>query len=210
MDLRNAGSIRLMPKVTGLYKAEVREKIIQAAIQSFSQTGYDRTKMEDVAKRLGLSKGTIYLYFASKEDLFLGICEYYLKVMKDRQHTTVFSKREDFLLDAEKFYDEFQKLEQGNDRVMLEMVVESSRNHRLRKGMYEHRLKVYDAVVEHLNKHVEKGIIRNDVDTGGLASAFVALYDGLTASKMLGMSEANNKKAWIAMVRAVIDGITKT
>jgi AcrR family transcriptional regulator len=199
-----------MPKVTGLYKAEHRDKIIQAAIQSFSQTGFDRTKMEDIAKRLGLSKGTIYLYFASKEDLFLAICEYYLKIMKERQHSTVFSNREDLLLDAERFYEEFQNLEQGNDKVMLEMVVESSRNTRLRKGMYEHRLKVYDAVVDHLNKHIERGIIRKDIDASGLASAFVALYDGLTASKMLGVGEANNRKAWLAMVRAVIDGITKT
>jgi TetR/AcrR family transcriptional regulator, repressor for uid operon len=193
-----------------MYKAELRDKIIQAAIQSFSQTGFDRTKMEDIAKRLGLSKGTIYLYFAGKEDLFLAICEHYLKIMKDRQNTTVFSTREDLLLDAERFYEEFQKLEQGNDRVMLEMVVESSRNSRLRKGMYEHRLKVYDAVVDHLNKHIERGIIRKDVDASGLASAFVALYDGLTASKMLGVGEANNRKAWVAMVRAVIDGITKS
>jgi AcrR family transcriptional regulator len=199
-----------MPKVTGMYKAEVRDKILQAAILSFSQTGFDRTKMEDIAKRLGLSKGTIYLYFASKEDLFLGICDYYLKLMKERQDSTVFSRREDLLLDAERFYDEFQELEQGNDKVMLEMVVESSRNSKLRKGMYEHRLKVYDAVVDHLNKHIEKGIIRKDVDASGLASAFVALYDGLTASKMLGIGEANNKKAWVAMVRAVIDSITKT
>ena len=198
-----------MPKVTGLYKAEHRDKIIQAAIQSFSQTGFDRTKMEDIAKRLGLSKGTIYLYFASKEDLFLGICEYYLKIMKDMQHSTVFSSREDLLLDAERFYEVFQMLEQGNDKVMLEMVVESSRNSRLRKGMYEHRLKVYDAVVEYLNKHIDKGLIRKDVDASGLASAFVALYDGLTASKMLGVGEANNKKAWMAMVRAVMEGITK-
>ena len=199
-----------MPKVTGMYKAEVRDKILQAAIQSFSQTGFDRTKMEDIAKRLGLSKGTIYLYFASKEDLFLGICDYYLKLMKERQDSTVFSRREDLLLDAERFYDEFQELEQGNDKIMLEMVVESSRNSKLRRGMYEHRLKVYDAVVDHLNKHIEKGIIRRDVDASGLASAFVALYDGLTASKMLGIGEANNKKAWVAMVRAVIDSITKS
>lgn len=199
-----------MPKVTGMYKAEHRERIIQAAIQSFSQTGFDRTKMEDIAKRLGLSKGTIYLYFASKEDLFLAILEHYLKIMKERQHSTIFSSREDLLLDAERFYDEFQNLEQGNDRVMLEMVVESTRNNRLRKGMYEHRLKVYDAVVDHLNRHVERGIIRKDIDAGGLASALVALYDGLTVSKMLGVGEASNKKAWIAMVRAVIDGITKS
>ena len=58
-----------------MYKAEIKEKIIQAAVESFAQTGFDRTKMEDIAKRLGLSKGTLYLYFKSKEDLFLAICE---------------------------------------------------------------------------------------------------------------------------------------
>ncbi|HEX2013730.1 MAG TPA: TetR/AcrR family transcriptional regulator [Nitrososphaera sp.] len=197
-----------MPKVTGIYKTELREKIIQAAIASFAQTGFDRTKMEDIAKRLGLSKGTIYLYFEGKEDLFLAICEHYLGVIRERQHSTVFARREDLILDGEHFYEDFQKLEQGNDKVMLEMVVESTRNPKLRKAMYEHRLKVYDAVVEHLNRQIEKGFINGNIDANGLASAFVALYDGLTVSKMLGIGDANNKKAWVAMVRAVLDGIS--
>ena len=196
-----------MPKVTGQYKSDLREKIIQAAIESFAQTGFDKTKMEDIAKRLGLSKGTIYLYFNSKEDLFLAICEHYVKVMRDQQHSAIFSKKEDLVLDSEHFYENFRRLEQGKDRVMLEMVVESSRNSRLKKGMYEHRLKVYDAVAEHLNRQIEKGFIKKGIDVNGLASAFVALYDGLTVSKMLGISEASNKKAWAAMVRAVMEGI---
>jgi TetR/AcrR family transcriptional regulator, repressor for uid operon len=196
-----------MPKVTGQYKSDLREKIIEAAIESFAQTGFDKTKMEDIAKRLGLSKGTIYLYFNSKEDLFLAICEHYVKVMRDQQHSAIFSKKEDLVLDSEHFYENFRRLEQGKDRVMLEMVVESSRNSRLKKGMYEHRLKVYDAVVEHLNRQIEKGFIKKGIDVNGLASAFVALYDGLTVSKMLGISEASNKKAWAAMVRAVMEGI---
>lgn len=196
-----------MPKVTGQHKSDLREKIIQAAIESFAQTGFDRTKMEDIAKRLGLSKGTIYLYFNSKEDLFLAICEHYLKAVRDQQYSAIFSKKEDLVLDSEHFYENFRRLEQGKDRVMLEMVVESSRNSRLKKGMYEHRLKVYDAVVEHLNRQIEKGFIKKGIDVNGLASAFVALYDGLTVSKMLGISEASNKKAWVAMVRAVMEGI---
>ncbi|HEY7734107.1 MAG TPA: TetR/AcrR family transcriptional regulator [Nitrososphaera sp.] len=198
-----------MPKVNVEYKSGVREKIIQAAITSFAQTGFDRTKMEDIAKRLDLSKGTIYLYFDSKEDLFLAICDHYLKVMKDRQHSAVFTRREELFIDAERFYEEFQKLEQGNDKVMLEMVVESTRNPRLRKGMYEHRLKVYDAVVDHLERQIEKGFVSPDVDANDLASAFVALYDGLTVSKMLGVNEGSNKSAWVAMVRAVMAGISR-
>lgn len=196
-----------MPKVTGQYKSDLREKIIQAAIESFAQTGFDRTKMEDIAKRLGLSKGTIYLYFNSKEDLFLAIGEHYLKVMRDQQHSAIFSKKEELVLDSEHFYQNFRRLEQAKDRVMLEMVVESTRNSRLKKGMYEHRLKVYDAVAEHLNRQIEKGFIKKGIDVNGLASAFVALHDGLTVSKMLGISEASNKKAWAAMVRAVMEGI---
>ena len=196
-----------MPKVTGQYKSDLREKIIQAAIESFAQAGFDRTKMEDIAKRLGLSKGTIYLYFNSKEDLFLAIFEHNLKVMRDQQHTAIFPKKEDMVQDTEHFYENFRRLEQGKDRVMLEMVVESSRNSRLKKGMHEHRLKVYDAVVEHLNRQIEKGFIKKGIDVNGLAPAFVALYDGLTVSKMLGISEVSNKKAWAAMVRAVMEGI---
>jgi hypothetical protein len=63
----------------------------------------------------------------------------------------------------------FRRLEQGKDRVMLEMVVESSHNSRLKKGMYEHRLKVYDAVVEHLNRQIEKGFIKKGIDVNGVA-----------------------------------------
>ena len=60
----------MCPKVTELHKNEVRERILHAAMGSFAQTGYDKTKMDDIAKRLGLSKGTLYLYFKSKEDLY--------------------------------------------------------------------------------------------------------------------------------------------
>jgi TetR/AcrR family transcriptional regulator, repressor for uid operon len=197
----------MCPKVTGQYKTEIKEKIIQAAIESFAQTGFDRTKMEDIARRLDLSKGTIYLYFASKEELFLAICEHYLKVLKEQQLSAIFTRKEDVALYAEHFYENFRKLERGNDRVMLEMVVESTRNQKLRKGMYEHRLKVYDNVVGHLNKQIERGFIKKEIDVNGLASAFVALYDGLAASRMLGISEAQSKKAWVAMVRAVMAGI---
>ncbi len=198
----------MCPKVTGQHKIEIKEKIIQAAIESFAETGFDKTKMEDIAKRLSLSKGTIYLYFASKEELFLAICEHYLKVMKQQQHSTIFQKKEDIVLDAERFYDNFRQLMEGNDRVILEMIVESSRNAKLKKGMYEHRLKVYDTIFDHLNKQIERGFIKKDIDVNGLASALVALHDGLIAGRMLGMSEAYSKKAWVVMVRAMMEGIS--
>jgi len=45
-------------------------EIIEAGLRAFAENGFDRTRLEDVAKRAGIAKGTIYLYFDNKEALF--------------------------------------------------------------------------------------------------------------------------------------------
>jgi AcrR family transcriptional regulator len=47
-----------------------REAILEAALDEFSAKGCASARLEDVAKRAGIAKGTIYLYFADKESLF--------------------------------------------------------------------------------------------------------------------------------------------
>jgi len=47
-----------------------RVAIIEAALEEFTSQGFTATKLEDVAVRAGIGKGTIYLYFNSKEELF--------------------------------------------------------------------------------------------------------------------------------------------
>lgn len=51
------------------------DAIAEAAFELFAQHGYADTKMDAVAKRAGVAKGTLYLYFASKEELFRGVIE---------------------------------------------------------------------------------------------------------------------------------------
>ena len=45
-------------------------EIIEAALQEFSRRGFAATRLEDVAERVGVTKGTIYFYFKDKEELF--------------------------------------------------------------------------------------------------------------------------------------------
>lgn len=50
---------------------EARPKeIVEAALQVFARDGFAGTRLEDVAEQVGISKGTIYLYFENKEELF--------------------------------------------------------------------------------------------------------------------------------------------
>ncbi|HSW12545.1 MAG TPA: TetR/AcrR family transcriptional regulator [Solimonas sp.] len=44
-------------------------ELVQAALDLFVDRGYSATRLDDVAQRAGVSKGTIYLYYASKEEL---------------------------------------------------------------------------------------------------------------------------------------------
>jgi AcrR family transcriptional regulator len=47
-----------------------REAILAAALDEFSARGFAATRLDDVAQRAGVAKGTIYLYFRDKESLF--------------------------------------------------------------------------------------------------------------------------------------------
>jgi AcrR family transcriptional regulator len=52
-----------------------RAVILDAALQVFGQYGYRRTSMDDIAREAQIAKGTIYLSFASKEEVFLALSE---------------------------------------------------------------------------------------------------------------------------------------
>ena len=51
-------------------KPTTRERLVEAAFQSFMQSGYDATGLSQILGDAGLSKGAFYHYFSSKEDIF--------------------------------------------------------------------------------------------------------------------------------------------
>lgn len=54
-------------------KAIRRQAILAEAWQMFQETSYQQVNMAEVAKRAGIAKGTVYLYFKTKEELFLAL-----------------------------------------------------------------------------------------------------------------------------------------
>lgn len=48
-------------------------QILQAAHDIFAREGFDAARMDDIADATGLSKGTLYLYYKSKDDLIVGL-----------------------------------------------------------------------------------------------------------------------------------------
>src|SRR5574338_1085014 len=66
---------RLAPARRAELVAERREQILEAALRAWTKHGFDATTVEDLAREAGVAKGTIYLYFATKEELFAAAVE---------------------------------------------------------------------------------------------------------------------------------------
>jgi AcrR family transcriptional regulator len=67
-----------LPQTQSLKERQRQEReqlILQAAEQLMIERGYHETSIDDIAARVGISKGTIYLHFASKEDLVIALVE---------------------------------------------------------------------------------------------------------------------------------------
>jgi TetR/AcrR family transcriptional repressor of uid operon len=196
----------MCPKVTSQYKTEVREKIVHAAITAFSKYGYDRTRMDDIADTAKLSKGTLYLYFKSKEELFYAISENNIRDLKEHL-SALFTKSEDLVSDSQKFYVNFRKASEQSDKIFLETIAESSRNQKLQEMLYHQRLKVLDVVTEYLSLQIKKGFLSSDIDIDAVALGLVALYDGLTVDKIIGINESQNEKAWNVTIKAILSSL---
>lgn len=63
-------------------RAERRLAIIEAAARLFAEAGYDACEMERVAAEQGIAKGTLYLYFSSKEELFYACVDHGMSQMQ--------------------------------------------------------------------------------------------------------------------------------
>ena len=59
-------------------------QVVAAVRRLFMRYGYRRTSIDDIAREAGLSKATLYLYFASKEDMFRAMIRQFREVVIDR------------------------------------------------------------------------------------------------------------------------------
>jgi AcrR family transcriptional regulator len=70
-------------------KAAKRSELIRVAAEVFSRSGYHETKMQDIATAADVGKGTMYEYFRTKEELFLGVYDLWMSAFEDHVRRAV-------------------------------------------------------------------------------------------------------------------------
>ncbi|QIZ67158.1 TetR/AcrR family transcriptional regulator [Geobacillus subterraneus] len=80
----------------------MKEKIMAASIELFEQNGFSETSIQDIVDALGVTKGTFYYYFTSKEELLMDIHLRYIEGLLDKEERIISDKRRPL---REKLYD---------------------------------------------------------------------------------------------------------
>jgi AcrR family transcriptional regulator len=189
----------MMPKVSEEYKVLKRAGIMECALKCFGEKGYHQTTIDDIVAHSNMSKGLIYNYFNSKEEL-------YITLMDERSKNTLDYLRKQFayIPDAKnkireffRFYRETSLSEEWRSfiRVHLEFWVYSSRQEHIREAMNSrYKGQFRDFIAEIIQQGKESGEFKSDVQIDIVASLFWSFIDGICLHYSILWGEYNYKE----------------
>lgn len=195
----------MSPKVTEAYREATRSEILDAAQKVFARKGYHAASMDDIVKESGLSKGALYGYFDSKEELFLAlrarIVEFDLAQVlaampKGASPTEKLVKAGALAVQSQ------GRLDRDLLSVSYEFWSSVPRIKSLQRYYNELYHENHRLLAELLREGMACGEFRQDLDPEALAWILIAIVDGLglhTASLSLGVDYD-----WEAIERAML------
>ncbi|WLD91941.1 TetR/AcrR family transcriptional regulator [Alkalihalobacillus sp. AL-G] len=191
-----------MPKVSKKYKEEKRSAILEAATQCFAQKGYNETTVDDIANASGTSKGSIYLYFSSKEEIFFRLneerTERFFAIKKELDMKKSATEKIHYLFE----YFLSGKLEEGDlERISVsfEFWIYISK-HPDKQKLFDERANMFtDFMKEIVKEGIDAGEFSPDVSIQELSYMFWALTDGILLHLLFHKQEKKHK----AMLRTL-------
>jgi AcrR family transcriptional regulator len=188
-------------------REERRQQILDAALEVFSRTGYHATNVSDVAAQAGVSQGTIYWYFDSKDELFQAallsafgdIGEDAIRALSECETAT-----EKLLMLADSMVGLAEKAE-GLFMLFLGYWASSDREEGSAQIWVDILRHYKDILVEVVEEGVRRGEFK-PVNAEGLVWALLAAYDGLAAYAVI-MPDLDLTGISLSFVETLLSGI---
>lgn len=190
-----------------LSETERRAQILRSARSVFIEKGFLAARVEDVARRAGLSKGAVYFYFESKRDLFLAL------VQEEHEITYSFLDQAEHderpaavkLLDLGKRYVDYFAGLKTPPRFFMMMTEQGIRDEQIREELTA----VHDRFVDAVTRIVAQGIAEGTfkpLDPLAVAQLLKALIDGLAGESAVGIRPDKDRLTQDG-VRVLLEGI---
>jgi len=166
-----------IPKVGEEYREEVRKRVVMAALDVFSRRGFHDARMDEIAEKASVSKGTLYNQFESKEDLFRGITEYLL--IEGMEKAGVLLTDSEPLPLFKTLYEGMNQLYGDKAAFFLEVYAISLRDQKMHDILTGVINKEKEGFAQLISIMQAEGRIRRDVDPASMAALLMSLYMGL-------------------------------
>lgn len=145
--------------------AEKRTRVMETAIEEFAMKGFDNANINTIAEKAGISVGSLYKYFDSKESLFLTVIHHGMETLEAAMNDALDSS-DDILVKTEKIVRLIQKHSRQNQhliRLYNEITSESNSElvRKISRDMEEISARTYSALIIQAQ---ERGDIRKDLD----------------------------------------------
>jgi AcrR family transcriptional regulator len=188
-----------MPKVSAEHKEAVRDRLLEATRRCLTRKGYEGTTVRDIAAEAGVSIGTLYNYFASKEDLIEALSEHVLGA-----DLTQLDESSDLIAILRDFV--FERPDAG-------AAVLAQLRGRVSKDANPAVARFNDYIVESFLPLVKaaqaSGSVRSDLDTEALIELVDLLWDGMTRRHAGRTFRTNYERVGAVAVQLLTQGAMK-
>ncbi|WP_165077974.1 TetR/AcrR family transcriptional regulator [Methanogenium sp. MK-MG] len=191
-----------MPKVIPAYKEEVRRKILRAAYLEAKEKGHHSLRMEDIAARLGISKGTIYLYFTNKHELSREVIQCIIRRFSEAIART---PDEDLHTTISNIYENtVHPGIFGKGDVMFDFFPLAARDPEVKKKVTTIRKEVGSAIESFIRDQQKRGTIDPALDTARSALMVQAASLGVQKLAATGVEEPEIREIWEGAVFRIL------
>ncbi len=186
-----------------------KTKILESALKLYSEKGSKNTSVEDIAKKAGIGKGTIYLYFKSKEDIFIESVIYAFsqwgKVLKEElEKIDSYEKRLEFYIEKNILMlsksKEIANIFVAEFPTFLSLIIQ--RNKVKKSYLYNQRIMFLKSIIENGVKNGEF----KEVDSEIFSQILVGAINSFFAKRLLlkEKTQKNEIKRFISMIMQII------
>jgi AcrR family transcriptional regulator len=173
----------MSPKVSEEHKQSRRKEILNAAKRVFARKGYERSTMKDIVEEVGMSRGGVYMYFSSTEDMMLALIE-----EEDRKN---FERLDAIAAESGAVWDTLVSLIRGGEHDIDQMAsgfANAVYEFYLTRRWNEHHVPLLEkryhraltSLTQYLQKGVDSGEFRPLIPLDDIARVIISMMDGLT------------------------------
>ncbi len=178
--------------------SNMKENILNVAIKLITKNGIKNTSLSDIAKSAGISKGTLYYHYSSKDDLIFDIADNHLKLVTDAVLECVYSIKDNPSKDELINIIILKIATIGTTgRLHMYLLCEAiTGNESLRERIKSHYIKWRTTLQQEISIHLNEELD----DSEAFSFLLIAIVDGLVVQSILKTERIPFKKVASFMV----------